>query len=105
MTRFSIRPAKAIAASGVTTVASQLIVATLVIVCLYAGRDIFQPLVIAALLALILAPVIGTLRRLWLPRIPAVLLSVVIAITILAGLSATIVMQVSQLAEVLPKYD
>ena len=105
MSRFSIRPAKAVAASGLTTAASQLVVATLVVVFLYAGRDIFQPLVIAALLAFILAPMISILRRWRLPRIPAVLLSVVIAITILAGLSATIVMQVSQLAEVLPKYE
>ena len=105
MSRFSIRPAKAIAASGLTIVASQLIVATLVILFLYAGREIFQPLVVAALLAFILSPLIRRLRSWWMPRIPAVLLSVLLAITVLAGLSATIVMQVSQLAEVLPKYE
>ncbi len=105
MSKFSIRPAKALAESGASAAASHLVIATLVIVFLYFGRDIFQPLVISALLAFILTPLIRRLRGWQLPRIPAVLLSVFIAIAVLAGLSATIVMQVSQLAEVLPKYE
>ena len=104
MSKYSIRPARAPAVSGLTA-AAHLIVASLGIVFLYVGRDIFQPLVISALLAFILAPLIRRLRNWQLPRIPAVLVSVVFAIAVLTGLSATIVMQVAQLAEVLPKYE
>ena len=105
MTKYSIRPARTLAVSGLTTAANNLIVATLVIALLYVGRDIFQPLVIGALLAFILTPLIRRLRNWRLPRVAAVILSVFFAIGVLASVSATIVMQVSQLAEVLPKYE
>ena len=62
-------------------------------------------MVIAALLAFILAPLIRRLRNWRLPRVAAVILSVFFAIGVLSSVSATIVMQVSQLAEVLPKYE
>ena len=105
MSKYSIRPSRALAVSSLTGAASNLIIATLVIAFLYIGRDIFQPLVIAALLAFILTPLIRRLRNWRLPRILAVLFSVIFAIAVLSALSATIVMQVSQLAEVLPKYE
>ena len=77
----------------------------IVIAFLYIGRPILEPLVIAALLAFILTPVIRRLRAWGVWRIPAVVLAVVLATTLLALLSATIIFQVTQLAEDLPKYE
>ena len=69
------------------------------------GREILEPLVIAALLGFILAPLIRRLRNWGLWRVPSVILTVLLAITVLAALGSTIVIQVAQLAEGLPKYE
>jgi len=86
-------------------VAGGLIVAALIILFLYLGREILEPLVIAALLGFILAPLIRWLRSLGLWRVPSVIVTVLFAIAMLAALGSTIVLQVAQLAEDLPKYE
>ena len=105
MTRFTLRPARTIGAQGLGSLASGLIVATLIVVFLYVGREILEPLVIAALLGFILAPLIRRLRGWGLWRIPSVILTVLFAICVIAALGSTIVFQVAQLAEELPKYE
>jgi len=69
------------------------------------GREILEPLVIAALLGFILAPLIRRLRAWGLWRVPSVILTVLLAIAVLAALGSTIVLQVAQLAVELPKYE
>ena len=93
------------AGHGLGNVASGLIVATLIVVFLYMGREILEPLVIAALLGFILAPLIRRLRGWGLWRVPSVIVTVLFAIAIIAALGSTIVFQVAQLAEELPKYE
>jgi predicted PurR-regulated permease PerM len=105
VTRFTLRPARTIGAQGLGSLASGLIVATLIVVFLYVGREILEPLVIAALLGFILAPLIRRLRAWGLWRIPSVILTVLFAICVIAALGSTIVFQVAQLAEELPKYE
>jgi predicted PurR-regulated permease PerM len=83
--------------------ADGLVVATLVVLFLYMGREILEPLVIAALLGFILSPLIRRLRGWGLWRVPSVILTVVFAIAVIAALGSTIVYQVAQLAEELPK--
>src|SRR6185369_16370852 len=100
-----IRPAKTIGSQGLGSLASGLIVATLIIVFLYMGREILEPLVIAALLGFILAPLIRLLRSWNLWRVPSVIVTVVVAIAVIAALGSTIVFQVAQLADDLPKYE
>jgi predicted PurR-regulated permease PerM len=90
---------------GLSSLASGLIVATLIILFLYMGREILEPLVIAALLGFILAPLIRWVRSWGLWRVPSVILTVLFAIAVLAALGSTIVLQVTQLAEELPKYE
>jgi predicted PurR-regulated permease PerM len=80
-------------------------VAVLIIFFLYMGREILQPLVIAALLGFILTPLVRWLRGLRLWRFPSVVVTVLCAIAVLAALGATVGFQVAQLAEDLPKYD
>ena len=88
-----------------TKLASALVVAALIVAFLYVGRPILEPLVMASLLAFILAPAIRRLRiwRLW--RVPAVALTVAGAISLIGVMSATIVVQITELAEELPKYE
>jgi predicted PurR-regulated permease PerM len=105
MTRFTIRPARTIGSQGLSSLASGLIVATLIIVFLYVGREILEPLVIAALLGFILAPLIRLLRSWHLWRVPSVIVTVLVAIAVIAALGSTIVFQVAQLADDLPKYE
>ena len=105
MTRLMIRPARTIGSQGLSSLASGLIVATLIVLFLYMGREILEPLVIAALLGFILAPLIRRLRGWGLWRVPSVILTVVFAIAVIAALGSTIVYQVAQLAEELPKYE
>src|SRR6476620_10971001 len=105
VTRFTLRPARTIGAQGLGSLASGLIVAGLIIAFLYMGREILEPLVIAALLGFILAPLVRWLRGCSVPRVPSVILTAAFAIAVLAGLGSTIVFQGAQLAEDLPKYE
>ena len=105
MNRLLVRPSRTIGGQSFSNLASGLIVATLIILFLYMGREILEPLVIAALLGFILAPLIRRLRNWGLWRVPSVILTVLLAIAVLAALGSTIVVQVAQLAEGLPKYE
>jgi predicted PurR-regulated permease PerM len=86
-------------------IASALIVAAIIVAVLYVGSPILQPLVIAGLLAFILSPVIRRLRGWGLWRTSAVLLTVLSALAFLLLVSTTIVVQITQLADELPKYQ
>ena len=68
-------------AGHLATLAHGLIIAALIVVLLIAGREILEPLVIAALLAFILSPLIRRLRQWGVWRIP----SVVLAVSVRAG--------------------
>ena len=102
---YLVRTTPTVTQQNLNTVASALLIAGIVIALLYIGRPILEPLVIAALLAFILTPVIRQLRTWGLWRIPAIILAVASAIAVVALLSATIVFQVAQLAEDLPKHE
>ena len=82
-----------------------LIVAGLIVVLLIAGREILEPLVIAALLAFILSPLIRRLRQWGVWRAPSVVLTVLFALSVLGALGAIIALQITQLAEDLPTYE
>ncbi len=82
-------------------------VATVVaaIAALYFGREVFLPIAIALLLTFALAPVVSALKRIGLPRIPAVIVSVLSAFAALGLLSFIVASQVSELAQNIPVYQ
>ena len=88
-----------------SNVARGLFIAAVLIGFLYIGGEFLEPLVIAAILSFILSPVIRLLRNSGLWRTPAVLLTVVAALGLLAALGSTLVVQITQLAEELPQYE
>ncbi|MBB4186240.1 putative PurR-regulated permease PerM [Sinorhizobium terangae] len=72
---------------------------------LYFARAVFLPLAVAILLTFALAPVVANLRKVGLPRMPAVIVSVAAAFLSLSIFSAVVAMQVSEVARNLPTYQ
>lgn len=97
---YRIRPAETPA-----SIANMILIAAAIIVALYVGKAVFVPLAIAFLLAFVMTPVISTLRRCYVPRTVAVLLSVTLALAAVLGTGAIIAQQASSLLESLPKYE
>jgi len=82
-------------------------VATVVtaVAALYFGREVFLPIAIALLLTFALAPVVSALKRVGIPRIIAVIASVLGAFAALGLFSFIIAGQVSELAQNIPAYQ
>ncbi len=80
-------------------------VVLLTVVVLYFGRDIFIPFVLAVLLSFLLARPVEWLRRLHVPRAPAVVLVVACAMVLIGGVSVLVGSQVVSLANNLPAYQ
>ena len=87
------------------TIAQSLIVAAIVIAGLYFGRPVLEPLALAVLLGLLLAPAVRWLQRHRVGRIPAVFASVVLTVIVVFGLAAAVGDEVIGLARDLPKYE
>ncbi len=82
-----------------------LAVAVVVIAGLYLGREVLVPITLALLLNFLLAPVVSLLRRIGLPKTPAVLLATVLALGVILLLGTVIGTQVASLADGLPRYE
>ncbi|ESZ45358.1 AI-2E family transporter [Mesorhizobium sp. RSR565B] len=82
-------------------------VATIVttVAALYFGREVFLPIAIALLLTFALVPMVSALKRVGLPRLPAVLLSVIGAFAALGLFSFIVATQVSELAQNISVYQ
>ncbi|WP_181175841.1 AI-2E family transporter [Mesorhizobium sp. B2-3-4] len=82
-------------------------VATIVttVAALYFGREVFLPIAIALLLTFALAPLVSALKRIGIPRIAAVIASVVGAFAALGLFSFIVATQVSELAQNIPVYQ
>ena len=87
---------------SVTTV---LVVAAAAIAALYLGRDVFIPLALSILISFALAPIVTRLRRLYLGRVPSVLLVVVTALVFLSAFAWLLAAQAITLAQSLPQHE
>ncbi|HLJ93862.1 MAG TPA: AI-2E family transporter [Gemmataceae bacterium] len=76
----------------------------LVVAALYLAKVVLLPVVLAILLTLVLSPVVGTLQRLGLGRIPSVIAVVVLAICLLGGVGLGVAVQLKNLASDLPQH-
>ena len=72
-----------------------LLVCGLIVAFLYIGRPILEPLVIAALFAFILSPLIRRLRQWGVWRAPSVVLAVVFTLGVLGALGTIIAIQIT----------
>lgn len=81
-----------------------VVVGVTVVVALALGRDVLIPITLAVLLSFVLAPVVDLLKRLWLPRAPAVLLAALLALGAMVVLGVLIGTQIAGLAADMPRY-
>ena len=76
-----------------------------IVAALYFARDVLVPIALAVLLSFVLAPLVRRLQYWRFPRIVAVFIVAIFAFSIIFGLGAFMVSQVSQLANDLPRYQ
>ncbi len=77
----------------------------LVVVALYWLQAVLIPLALAVLLTFLLSPVVGTLQRRGLGRVPSVFVAVLLSLSILGGIGWTLSRQLVALADELPRYS
>ncbi|MER8445302.1 AI-2E family transporter [Mesorhizobium sp. M1066] len=75
------------------------------VAALYFGREVFLPIAIALLLTFALAPLVSALKKVGIPRIAAVIASVLGAFAALGLFSFIVATQVSELAQNIPVYQ
>jgi predicted PurR-regulated permease PerM len=76
----------------------------IVVAVLYFAREIFVPLTLALLFSFLLAPLVTRFERWRIPRIPAVLITVMIAFGVIGGVGYLVGGQVVELTYKLPSY-
>lgn len=84
--------------------AAGMVTAAVTVAALYFASEVLIPITLAALLTFILAPFANLLRRIGIPRIPAIIFTVLITLGIIVGVGALIGTQVADLATQLPNY-
>jgi predicted PurR-regulated permease PerM len=77
----------------------------MIIAALYFGREILVPIALAILLSFVLAPVVGLLQRVRVPRGLAVVSVVMIAFALIFAMGSLLATQLTQLAADLPRYQ
>src|SRR5579875_2692672 len=82
-----------------------VVVGVVIVLALYSGRDVLIPVTLAMLLSFLLTPLVALFRRLWLGRVPSVLLTVILALCIIVALGTAIGSQVAHLSRNLPQYE
>ena len=87
--------------SGLLTLA----IAVAVVAALYLARDLFVPITLAVLLSFVLAPFVHVLRWAGLPRPPAVLIAVLLALAVILTVGGVVGAQIASLAQDLPRYE
>jgi predicted PurR-regulated permease PerM len=81
------------------------ILAVIIIMVLYFGREIVIPIALAILLSFVLAPLVGLLQRMRIPRGLAVVSVVIIAFALIFAMGSLLATQLTQLAGDLPRYQ
>ena len=76
-----------------------------ILALLYFGREILVPITLAAILSLVVAPLVRVLKRMRFGQVPAVLGSVLLVSVVLVGVAGMIVSQVASMAGSLPQYE
>lgn len=77
----------------------------LIVAALYVCRSVLIPVVLAVLLAFIVNPLVVSMQRRGLPRIPSVLLSLMLALALIGGIGYAVGVQVRSLLDDLPQHS
>ena len=79
-------------------------VGVVAVAVLYLAGSVLIPITLAVLLSFLLAPLVNLLRRLYLGRVLSVIISVLLALTVILALGGLIGTQLAGLAEEVPQY-
>ena len=82
----------------------RLLAGITIVATLYVAQAVLIPITLAILLTFILAPLVNLLRRIYLPRVAAVLMAVALALGVIVGIGTVVGSQLASLATGLPKY-
>ncbi|MBA5689916.1 AI-2E family transporter [Rugamonas apoptosis] len=85
--------------------APSIISASCILGLLYAGRPMLQPIVLAAVLSLLVAPLVRTLSQYGIRRVPATLTALLLAGAAAAGTGAILAAQLVSVTSELPQYQ
>src|ERR1700748_1192740 len=96
---------KAPAVDALTPKFMTAVIAAVVVTGLYFGRPVLMPLALAVLMSFALGPLVALLRHLRLGHLPAVLLSLLLALVLLSGIGTFVGSQFTGLAQDLPSYQ
>ncbi len=97
-------PPKAVAQAPSPDASKVMTLFVMVVATLYFGKEVLVPVTLALLLAFVLAPLVGLLRRLHLGKVPSVLLGVLLALGVIIGIGGVIGTQIAELTTDIPKY-
>ncbi len=84
---------------------SRIMITGIILAILYLGRSVLIPLALAVMLSLLVAPLVGALRRLRVGRTSSVLVAVVALAVSCMSVAAALGTQVLRIAESLPQYE
>jgi predicted PurR-regulated permease PerM len=82
-----------------------VVVAVAIVTAVTLGRNFFIPIALAVLLSFVLNPLAHGLKWMRLGRVAAVLITVLLAVSLLVSLGLVLARQVSELARDLPRYE
>lgn len=85
--------------------ANAIVSATCILALLHFGRDFLEPLALALILSLVIAPLIRMLSRIGLPHLPATLIAVLAGAVGIVGISVVIASQLVTVTADLPQYS
>src|SRR6476659_10422111 len=81
------------------------ILAVIIVAMLYFGRESFVPIALAIRLSFVLAPLVGILQRIHVPRGLAAVSVVILAFSLIFAMGSLLATQLTQLAGDLPRYQ
>src|SRR2546430_3739006 len=82
----------------------QVVILAFGLFCLGIAQDVFIPIALAMLLTFVLSPIVERLQHWHVPRVAAVVVTVVFAFSVLGGLGWLLASQATTLAADLPQY-
>lgn len=85
--------------------AATFVTAAVIVAALYFASEVLIPITLAALLTFILAPLVNLIRQIRIPRVPAVVVAVLLAVGIIVAIGTVIGTQIADLAGQLPNYQ
>jgi predicted PurR-regulated permease PerM len=90
---------------GLLSAVGTAILTVIIIMLLYFGREIIIPIALAILLSFVLAPLVGLLQSIRIPRGLAVVSVVITAFALIFAMGSLLANQLTQLAGDLPRYQ